>query len=105
MAPHRFATVLGFATLIVAAFAALCVFRVPEMPRRAIAAPPANATTAHRTLPPSSTPPPTPPESFSTTDSDERIEFAKEEPDEEAALESALLTLIRARGRGTDARR
>ncbi|GEM_PF-6232916 len=112
MAHDRLQIGLGLVSCIVAAFAAAVAFDAPQRPARAIASPPPQAVSAPRALPfspPVSAPPST---AHSTSDANDEIEYAKDrveaaedELDEEAALESALLTLIRARGRGTDARR
>ncbi len=105
MAHHRLAGGLGIASILVAALVAHSAFRVPERPQRAVACPATPTAEACRPIPVPPPAAPAPVQPLSTTDANEEVEFADEELDQDAALESALLTLIRARGRGTDARR
>lgn len=112
MAQHRLRVGLGLASCIVAASAAAVVLDASERPPRPLAGPPNQGAAANRALPVPHPIPPEPSQAFSTTDANDGVKFAKDVVgvddaglDEEAAIEAALLTLIRARGRGTDARR
>ncbi len=94
-------TGIGLAIL----FSAAAVCRLPEPPSRSAVARPIVAPRPTTSLPSASAPPAAPSVVVSSTDANDEVEYAKDDLDEDAELESALLTLIRARGRGTDARR